>query len=773
MVEIPQNAIPELFITSVSWEYISLNELDLPIRIIPKQSSVVKTSHESEFIINEEYYSSNDFMQTDIARVVETGEIRGHLFALVEVSPVQYKPSSGELKIMTSCNIRIDLPGSDITQTNEKYERYYSQNYEELFKTLFINHNNYSNTMFNPSKQPEGYLIIVYDNFYEEILPLVIWKNSIGYDVTVTKTSEIPGGTSKENIHDYIYYAYNNWTNPPAYVLLVGDTGQIPTYIGPESSTATDLYYVTMDTLDYFPDIFIGRFPASLESHVTAMVNKTIFYEQGDFESNNWIKNATFMAGNDNYYISEGTHNYVIDTYLNPNNYTCDKLYEVTYGATTQNVIDSISEGRSLAIFSGHGSPTSWADGPTFSQSNVNSLTNQDMYPFVCSHACVTGQFNLGECFGETWLRAENKGGLAFWGSSHNTYWDPDDILEKKMFYAWWIDDIETIGGMTDMALYYHYQDYSGAWPSKLYFECYNVLGDPSVKIWKDDPNPSYPPIITNISVNPFIQTSGNYVNISADVTDDIGVDQVNVIITYPNNSSVNETMINNDLNSYYLNNSYSINGTYSFYILAKDVNNTQKISESYTFLIGTFFKITDISLGWNFISLPFNQSVSKTDVILRYNDFNYTWLDATPSIVDPTVFKWNRSIQAYEYMIGEDIELEPGYGYWLFSYENCELWTQNISMTCYDDYITDLKQNWNGFGIPLYDPIKMDNLIVTHNNSEYQWSEAAPSIVDPVIFSWNRANQTYEYIVDTNEFLKPGYGYWTYAYQNCSLTTG
>ena len=90
MVEIPQNAIPELFITSVSWEYLSLNDLDLPIRIKPVQFSVVKTSQESEFIINEEYYSTNDFMQTDIARIVETGEIRGHLFALVEISPVQY-----------------------------------------------------------------------------------------------------------------------------------------------------------------------------------------------------------------------------------------------------------------------------------------------------------------------------------------------------------------------------------------------------------------------------------------------------------------------------------------------------------------------------------------------------------------------------------------------------------------------------------------------------------------------------------------------------------
>ncbi len=67
-------------------------------------------------------------------------------------------------------------------------------------------------------------------------------------------------------------------------------------------------------------------------------------------------------------------------------------------------------------------------------QSDVNGLTNDGMYPFVCSHACLTNQFTESECFGETWLRAPNKGGLAFWGASTYSYWDEDDILEKSMF---------------------------------------------------------------------------------------------------------------------------------------------------------------------------------------------------------------------------------------------------------------------------------------------------------------------------------------------------
>jgi len=493
MVEIPQGAKAEIVVKSVSWEYTSLKELGLPARIAPVQPSLVKIPGASQkFVIDEEYYVKNVFMPSEIAKVVSSGEIRGRCFVLIEVSPVQYNPVSGELKIMTTCELIINLYGSDMMQTSEKIERFSTSSFEKLFETAFVNYGFYENAMSNTLKDQEGYLIIVYDSFYNNIQPLANWKASKGFDTTVTKTSEIPGGPTKENIKAYIVDAYNNWPIPPAYVLLVGDTGQIPPWTGQVTGTCTDLYYVTITTPDYFADIIISRFPAATPEHVTAMVDKTIYYEQGSFPNASWIKKGAFMASNDNYQVSEGTHNYVIDTYLNPNGYTCDKLYCHTYSATTQQVTNALNNGRSLAIYSGHGGTTYWADGPYFDQNNVNALTNDGMYPFVCSHACITGTFSAPECFGETWLRAPHKAGLAFWGASESTFWDEDDILERRMFKAWWEDNLETIGGMTNMALYYLYEYYSGGGYTHYYFEAYNVLGDSSVKIWRN--NPSDPP---------------------------------------------------------------------------------------------------------------------------------------------------------------------------------------------------------------------------------------------------------------------------------------
>ena len=488
-IEIPQGANPELIVDSVSWETTSLETLQLPSRIIPVQPSLLKIEGASvAFTMDDTYYAMNTLLPSPIAKVSVIGELRGRNIAFLEISPVQYNPVSGELRIMTHCVLRINLPDSDLAQTAQKIDRYTTPSFDQQYKTLFINYGSLQGTE-NKGPRQEGYLIIVYDDFYDEIQLLADEKITKGFDVTVTKTSEIPAGPTKENIHAYIEDAYNSWPTPPTYVLLVGDVAQIPTWTGSDTGTCTDLYYVTIDAGDYFADVIISRFPAATAEQVTTMVDKTIFYEQGSFPDEAWITKAAFLASTDNHQVSEGTHNFVIDTYLAPNDYTCDKIYSYYPGNTTQKVTDALNDGRSLAIYSGHGGTDYWADGPVFYQSNVNALTNDGMYPFVCSHACLTNQFTVGECFGETWLRAPHKGGLAFWGATTYSYWDEDDILEKSMFKSWWEDGIETIGGMTNMGLYYLYQHYGGGGMSKYYFEEYNVLGDSSVKIWRGTPN--------------------------------------------------------------------------------------------------------------------------------------------------------------------------------------------------------------------------------------------------------------------------------------------
>jgi hypothetical protein len=536
MIEIPQGANPKIIINDVVWEDATLEELNLPEKIFPVQLPWAKNCEENEFIMDESYYNTNQNLPKEFVNILEINQIRGRRFALIEITSILYNPAMGNLKLMNSCDVTIDLQGTNMENTIEIIERYSSQTYEELFESLFPNYGYYE-SFAQTNRNAEGYLIIVHDDFSDEISPLASWKASMGYNTTVTLTSTIPGGVNTANIKAYILDAYNNWTIPPTYILLVGDTPQIPVYSG--NGRDTDTYYVTMDG-DGFADIHIGRFPADTEIHVNTMVNKTIYYEQGSFPSIDWIKNATFMASTDNYQISEGTHNYVIDTHLEPHNYSCDKLYTVTYGATTQDVHDSINAGCSLAIYSGHGSIYSWADGPPFDQDDVNSLTNENMYPFVCSHACVTGTFDVPECFGETWVRAENKGALAFWGSSINTHWTEDDIIEKRVFDAWWYDGLEKIGQMTDKGMYDAYQEFGSG--MQQFIDSYNILGDASIKIWSDNPFiPDHDITVSEITI-PDVVAYGELQTVSARVRNSGNNTEINIDVDFLVNGSVLDT---------------------------------------------------------------------------------------------------------------------------------------------------------------------------------------------------------------------------------------
>ena len=70
MVEIPHGSNPELIVTSESWDQISLNELSLPDMILPVQPSVEKIPGAyNDFIVDDVYYSTDEFFPEDIAKI--------------------------------------------------------------------------------------------------------------------------------------------------------------------------------------------------------------------------------------------------------------------------------------------------------------------------------------------------------------------------------------------------------------------------------------------------------------------------------------------------------------------------------------------------------------------------------------------------------------------------------------------------------------------------------------------------------------------------------
>ena len=463
-----------------SFEIINQNKSEelLDHKIFPQQMpwEKIKPLDERPFYINRDYYASRgtEFPLVKISEPFIIGGIKG---VMVTIYPFNYNPLDNKISVTTSSVIDIKLSEAPNTSLVK------SKDYNSFLNNVFVNYNPLT------EKMSMKYLIITAPQFESGLATFISHKESFGCNVDVFNTSAT--GTTTTAIRNFIQQRYNDPQTRPEFVLLVGDVQHIPSWIGSgEGTPNTDRNYVYLEGSDYYSDAFIGRFSVTNTTELQNAVSKSIYMETNIATL---AKKNIFMASSDNYTISEGTHNYVIDTWFGPAGYTNLKLYTHTYGATTQQLINALNDNQVFAIYSGHGGETSWADGPVLSQSQVSSLTNT-IYPFVYSFACVTGSYHIAECFGETWLRTPH-GGATFYGSSVNSYWDEDDILERRLIDAMFGDDLTRVTPMFDMAKIYLANHYGSITPTVLrYFEMYNLMGDPSMLTVRQIPPDTTPP---------------------------------------------------------------------------------------------------------------------------------------------------------------------------------------------------------------------------------------------------------------------------------------
>ncbi len=431
IISVPFGAEINLEIENYDASELDLNSNGILFDLMPAQPSLSKSADpaEAEFIYDSSAYETDTYNSEEIVSVEELGIMRSERLFLVTFRPVKYNPVSNRIMVYNNVNVSLEFIGGNQMITSYMKDKAFSPYFTGLFqKTIFNFRENSSRDEL--TQYPVKYLIVSDPMFEEQLQPFIEWKIQEGFEVIAAYTDEI--GTTTSAIKTYIQSLYDAGTpdDPaPTFLLIVGDHQQVPAYSGSSGSHVTDLNYAKLDGSDIYPEIYYSRFSAQNTSQLQPQIDKTLMYEKFEMPDPSYLEEVVMIAGMDSSHGStwgNGQINYGTDYYFNEDHGISSYTYLYpNSGSNAGNIVTNVSEGVGYINYTAHGSSTSWAD-PSFTINNINSLDNYGEYPLAVGNCCLTNKFEIDTCFGEAWLRAEDKGAVGYIGGTNSTYWDED-----------------------------------------------------------------------------------------------------------------------------------------------------------------------------------------------------------------------------------------------------------------------------------------------------------------------------------------------------------
>ncbi len=578
MIEIPENANPEVRISYSNIKIIDLDEMGINEQILPAQVYADKDGSIPDFVIDQDVYNTNAFINGDIANVQILGHMRGLRLARLDIMPVDYNPYTNTLKVYEDLEVEVIFAGADVDATLMEKQKNNSPYFKSMGRSILNYKYLADNNRDTIAKYPIKYVIVSDPMFEAQLQAFIEWKTKKGFTVVEAYTDDPNVGNTTSSIKAYLQGLYNaGTTNDPApsFILFVGDVEQIPAFNGNAGSHITDLPYCEY-TNDYFPEVYYGRFSAQNTADLQPQIDKTLQFEQYTIPDPSYLNEVVLVAGMDGSFAQDwgnGQINYGTINYFNAaHGITSHTYLYPESGNHSADIIQNVSDGVSFGNYTAHCNQSGWGN-PSFTVGDVSGLQNQDEYCLLIGNCCLSSAFDSGECFGEALLRAENKGAVAYIGGTNNTQWDPDYywgvgvgvINENPPPYE------ETTRGTYDGLFHDHGEPWDDWYTTsyqmvfagnlavtegapgsaEYYWEIYCVMGDPSLEAYLSEPpapTVSYDPLMplgaTSFTVNTepysYVAISKDGVLYGAVLADASGLAVVSLDpITVPGNADV------------------------------------------------------------------------------------------------------------------------------------------------------------------------------------------------------------------------------------------
>ncbi|MBQ3709367.1 MAG: T9SS type A sorting domain-containing protein [Bacteroidales bacterium] len=509
LIAVPFGATPVVNVKSYTVTEYNLADYGIE-RIYPQQPSQSKSENEVKFAYNEAAYAAKGFdEQRPLAEVFVMGTMRGIQVGALQLNALRYNAASNSIRVYNNIELEVTFENADLELTEQTLVNTYSPYFRTAYSALFNERAIRDIYDEHPDlwATPVRILVIANRMFEDAMEPWLTWKTEKGFVMDVNYTDEI--GTSASAIKTFITNKYNEGVangETPTFLIIVGDKNQVPgAQTGSATQCVTDLYYyaVAGGANDYFADMYHSRFTCETVAEFEVVRDKSLMYEQYTMPDPSYLGNTLLIAGWDatwNPKDGKPTIQYAMNYYYNEAH-----GFNTVYNWLEQpytGCYEPMNTGVNFVNYTAHGSNTSWAD-PSFTNSNVNSLTNQDKYFWAMGNCCQAADWGIsGKCLGETFIITPNKGAFAYIGSCPSSYWYEDyyfAVGATNTFYApptyeessmgcydaQFQDDFNSISAVPfvgNLAVAYsHAGGYQGSVSDQYYWESYHVLGDGSI----------------------------------------------------------------------------------------------------------------------------------------------------------------------------------------------------------------------------------------------------------------------------------------------------
>lgn len=328
----------------------------------------------------------------------------------------------------------------------------------------------------SPSHRAQ-YLIITHANFLAAAQRLAAHRRANGLGVEVVEVEDLydefsHGLPTADAVRDFIAYAYSNWEEPPAYVLLAGNTHYayrssrpsfVPTryyHARNRGEAGTDFLYSLVDGEDLLPDLTVGRLSWLNPDQAEVSVDKIITYDR-ETAPGDWRSRVIYLA---NYHeIGEFARNNAERAahyteplglasieIINPDNTFLPNL-------TGKRFLDALNQGALLLNFNGHGSigTMQYVFSIQFPEwGYLSQVRNGPRLPLILALSCLNGQFAEPSfpSLSEALTLREEGGSIAYISASAQGRVAQQDLLADRLFAQFFQGGTLEFGPALDVA---------------------------------------------------------------------------------------------------------------------------------------------------------------------------------------------------------------------------------------------------------------------------------------------------------------------------------